>query len=166
MWFRSSKKNRRGTPAASRPRLTRPQLEVLEDRTVPSTFNFTDFSSVSSLNLQGSAASSNNRLRLTPARSDLNGSAWYNVEKPLVADHFQTTFQFQLSGGSDGPNGSDGSDGFTFVIQNSSPTALSGSSVATAVARPLEVTAITLGLLEDHDVPWSGNVTSALLPSA
>ena len=57
------------------------------------------------------------------AGSEEPGSAWYNVEKPLVAGNFSTTFQFKLSGGSDG-NGTNGSDGFTFVIQNGSSTAL------------------------------------------
>jgi hypothetical protein len=83
-----------------------------------SSFDFTDFSNVSALNLQGSAASVNNRLRLTPAQSGRHGSAWYNVAKPMVAGIFQTTFQFQLSGGS---------DGFTFAIQNTDPTFLGGT---------------------------------------
>jgi hypothetical protein len=109
----------------SKARRALPCLELLEDRTVPSSFNFTDFSNVSALNLQGAAASVNNRLRLTPAQGGLSGSAWYNVAKPLVAGNFQTTFQFQLSNGPYGPNG--GSDGFTFAIQNSDPTALFGT---------------------------------------
>jgi hypothetical protein len=104
-------------------------LELLEDRTVPSSFNFTDFSNVSGFNLQGRAASAINSsgqsvLRLTPASQGQPGSAWYNVQKPVVAGNFSTTFQFQLSNGSGGSNG--GSDGFSFGIQNSNPTYLGG----------------------------------------
>lgn len=114
------------TSLLRRPRASRKVrlfLETLEGRDVPSTFNFADFSDVSSLNLQGRAASVNNVLRLTPAAQGDPGSAWYNVDKPLIAGNFSSTFQFQLSGGSDN-NGTDGSDGFTFAIQNGSPTAL------------------------------------------
>jgi hypothetical protein len=96
---------------------------------VPSSFKFTNFSDVSGFNLQGNAASAVNSsgasvLRLTPAVGGQVGSAWYNVQKPLVAGNFTTTFQFELSNGSGGSNG--GSDGFSFGIQNSNPTFLGG----------------------------------------
>src|SRR5262249_54783458 len=79
-FFRGSKstsgRNRTSQRKVRRQRLC---LEALEDRSVPSTFNFTDFSNVSSLNLLGHAASVNNVLRLTPAQGGLTGGAWYNV---------------------------------------------------------------------------------------
>jgi serine/threonine protein kinase len=75
-------------------------------------FNYRNFSSISKseINLVGSAKQYNNKLRLTPSINLQAGAAWYKV-KQLVESGFETTFQFQISGGS-------GADGFAFVIQN------------------------------------------------
>jgi Bacterial lectin len=49
-------------------------------------------------------------LRLTPAIGGQTGSAWFVTQQPFAIG-FDTTFQFQLNGGS-------GADGIAFVIQN------------------------------------------------
>lgn len=78
--------------------------------------NFSDFSNITDLTLNGNAAQSGNVLRLTPALQNQTGSAFFNT--PLTIDSntsFQTRFQFRLHGG----NGSGGAEGFTFMLQNS-----------------------------------------------
>lgn len=84
--------------------------------------NFPNFSSVANLTLNGSAAQSGAVLRLTPALTFQDGSAWFNTAQP-VAGAFSTTFTFQLSGTSTYT-----ADGFAFVIQNSALTALGPSN--------------------------------------
>ena len=79
---------------------------------------FANFSSVSDLNLQGSAAQAGNVLRLTPSAPGLTGSAWYDT-KVKVGNGFITTFDFRISN-----LVNTGSDGFSFTLQSSSPTAL------------------------------------------
>src|SRR5262245_24746594 len=102
----------------------RPMLEQLEDRTVPTGFNFTDFSDASGLSLLGAAAvTPANVLRLTPAVGGQNGAAWYTAEKQFAGLAFETTFQFQMTENADPPGGS---DGFVFLIQNTAPTYLAG----------------------------------------
>jgi len=101
----------------------RPRVELLEDRRMLS-FIYADFSDASGLNLIGDAAIANgNTLRLTPAIGGMEGAAWYALEKPFVFDAWETTFDFNLNGQN---GGYDGSDGFTFVVQNTDPTFLSG----------------------------------------
>lgn len=81
---------------------------------------FEDFSDPSSLTLLGDATAPvthENVLRLTPAENRRRGAAWYTEQKQLVADAWETTFEFRLSGGTPGAFGS--SDGLAFVIQNS-----------------------------------------------
>ena len=77
--------------------------------------SFADFSSVSGLNLEGSAYQAGTRLRLTNDW-DQRGAAWC-TSKTFVGNGFSTTFQFQIPS-------YDGADGFTFAVQNSSSTAL------------------------------------------
>lgn len=86
--------------------------------------NLLDFSR---LNLVGSAARSNDRLRLTSAALEQTGAAWYDIRQNVQAG-FDTTFRFQVTapGGILDPNGNDGGDGFAFVIQNESPFVLGG----------------------------------------
>ena len=84
--------------------------------------NFPNFSSVANLTLNGSAAQSGTVLRLTPALTFQDGSAWFNTAQP-VAGAFSTTFTFQLSGTSTYT-----ADGFAFLIQNSALTALGPSN--------------------------------------
>jgi hypothetical protein len=123
-----------GKPSArregSRRNRRRPTLEVLEDRTAPAGFSFTDFSDAGTLNLIGGDASitADHRLRLTAdagsqfLHGTIGGAAWYAAEKSLVAGGFETTFQFQLGSSAGGT----GWDGFAFVIQNSSALELRG----------------------------------------
>ncbi|HEY7308917.1 MAG TPA: Calx-beta domain-containing protein [Gemmataceae bacterium] len=76
--------------------------------------NYANFSSTSGLQLVGSATRTQSKLRLTPAQANKAGGAWFTTQQD-VKDGFKTTFQFQMSGGS---------DGFAFIIQNDNVTAL------------------------------------------
>ena len=68
------------TPVRHVPR-TRLATETLEDRAVPSAFDFADFRNAGGLNLLGSAAvTADGRLRLTPAAQIQSGAAWYVAE--------------------------------------------------------------------------------------
>lgn len=79
--------------------------------------SFNNFANLSSLNLNGSASGSNNRLRLTPATNNQAGSAFFNQAFQVDGDtSFSTEFQFQITGG----QGTDGADGLALVLQNSS----------------------------------------------
>lgn len=81
-------------------------------------FNFNGFSSASAIHPVGSARIGT-VLRLTPARPDECGTAWY--AKQLRVDWgFETTFQFRITnpGGAGG-----GADGLAFVLQDASVTA-------------------------------------------
>ena len=95
-----------------------------DDGGVPTGINFTDFTDVSSLTLNGNATQGgNNALRLTPAVSLQGGSAFLNDAIDIGANtSFSSTFEFRLSEG----QGTDGADGFAFVIQNNSANALGG----------------------------------------
>jgi hypothetical protein len=108
---------------------------------------FEDFGSVRELSLVGDAEVSGETLRLTPAKGDQAGAAWFREKQP-VGSGFETTFQFQLTH----PGGmGHGADGFAFVLQNSGPEALGGRGSAGGFA------------VEDHAfhnrrqsfVPWS-----------
>jgi hypothetical protein len=85
-------------------------------------FSFSDFSSTSGLNLVASTKKVNNRLRLTAAREQTNGGAWYFHKQP-VASGFDTEFRFQLT--EQGGLGN-GADGLAFVLQSSGPSAIAG----------------------------------------
>lgn len=80
-------------------------------------FQYPDFSSVQGLSLVGSAAQAGTRLRITPQVTFQAGAAWYAVTEP-VEGGFDTTFQFQITYGTE-PPGNVPADGFGFVIQNS-----------------------------------------------
>jgi hypothetical protein len=81
-------------------------------------FSYTNFSSTTGLQLNGSAASVVNTgevsvLRLTPGSANQDGSAWYTTQIPLASGFTSTfTFQFTGEGGSGGH-----ADGIAFVIQ-------------------------------------------------
>lgn len=79
---------------------------------------YTDFSSISGLNLVGSSARAGDVLRLTPSLEGQVGAAWY-ATKVDVANGFSTEFDFQIS-----QIFNTGSDGFAFVIQNAAADAL------------------------------------------
>jgi Legume lectin domain len=88
--------------------------------------SFQDFESVRELTLVGDAAVTGTTLRLTPAKGDRSGAAWFREKQP-VGSGFETTFQFQLT--QQGGLGH-GADGFAFVLQNSGPDALGGHGSA------------------------------------
>lgn len=115
--------------------------------TAAAAIRFEDFASSKELSLVGDAAVSGKTLRLTWAKGDQSGAAWFR-EKQRVASGFETTFQFQLT--QQGGLGH-GADGFAFVLQNSGPDALGGRGSAGGFA------------VEDRDfdhrretaIPWS-----------
>jgi hypothetical protein len=84
----------------------------------PPSINYADFADPSDLNLVGHAATTLDRLRLTPAEAGQRGAAWHH-DKQVVSVGFETTFQFQMS-----ELGGGGSAGFALVIQNTSDRAL------------------------------------------
>jgi hypothetical protein len=84
--------------------------------------DFRDFGSLTQLSIVGAARQEGRVLRLTPARFDVAGAAWFRDKQP-VSGGFESVFQFRLTaqGGLGG-----GADGLAFVLQNSGPTALGG----------------------------------------
>ncbi|WP_017731505.1 IPT/TIG domain-containing protein [Nafulsella turpanensis] len=64
-------------------------------------------------------------LRLTPAKSDRTGAAYYGA-KVDVEGGFETTFDFRISrpGKPEGVEGETGADGLAFIIQGEGPDAL------------------------------------------
>ncbi len=79
--------------------------------------NLSNFANLSALKLNGSAAGSSNRLRLTNASANKAGSTY--LKQALQVNprtSFSSRFQFQIAGG----QGTGGADGFSFVLQNSS----------------------------------------------
>jgi len=83
-------------------------------------FGFAGFSSADGLQLRQDAAAVGDILRLTPARSNAVGAAWYSQRVP-VRNGFTTTFRFQLTeqGGL-----ARGADGLALVLQNVGPDAI------------------------------------------
>jgi hypothetical protein len=71
-------------------------------------FNYPTFSSIAGLTLNGSAVQSGTALRVTNNGSAQVGSVWYTTPV-LVAEGFETTFDFVLTG----------PEGLAFVIQGS-----------------------------------------------
>ena len=59
-------------------------------------FAYTDFSTVTSLNLLGNAAQSGTALRLTANASNQTGWAWHRTAMPVIAG-FDTTFTFRIT---------------------------------------------------------------------
>ncbi len=92
----------------------------------PTSFEFHDFASPGNLNVVGDAQLPGKVLRLTEARINIAGAAWYAAKEP-VSHGFDTTFQFKLTGQGGLGNGA---DGFAFVVQNSDPSAVAGRGSA------------------------------------
>ncbi len=92
-------------------------------------FTFADFSAPSGLTMVGDAALTANRLRLTPAEENKVSATWLS-DRVDVQNGFTTSFQFQITNrGGYSPDWqpgvvNNGADGFTFAIQNASPTAM------------------------------------------
>lgn len=98
-------------------------IATIEDDDATPSIDFPDFSDASGINLVKHASiTTDDRLRLTPASGGQEGAAWF-AEQQYVSLPFTSSFSFQLTGGPGEPNNS---DGFTFNIQNFSPTARSG----------------------------------------
>jgi len=95
---------------------------------------FEDFASAQELTMVGDAAVTGKTLRLTSAKGDQSGAAWFHDKQPVGAG-FDSTFQFQMT--QQGGLGH-GADGFAFVIQNSGADAIGGrgSSGGFAVSDP------------------------------
>ena len=89
-------------------------------------FDYPHFSRDQRLNLLGAAHYFGTALRLTDARQQTSGAAWYPVKVP-TAQGFDTEFQFQLT--EQGGLGN-GADGFAFVLQTNGPSALAGRGSA------------------------------------
>jgi hypothetical protein len=81
-------------------------------------FNYPDFSSVSGLNLVGSASQQGSILRLTPALQSQAAATWY-AQKQFVAGGFDTTFSFRIS---NPDTALGGGDGIAFILQNFNDT--------------------------------------------
>ena len=83
-------------------------------------------SAAGDMKLNGDATINGEALRLTPAKPDRAGAAWFREKQPVAAG-FDTTFQFRLT--RQGGLGH-GADGFAFVLQNAGPVALGGRGSA------------------------------------
>lgn len=110
-------------------------------------FNYPDFSSVAGLTLNGDAIQSGIVLRVTPDAEGQAGSAWYTTAKQHLADGFDTTFTFRMSGGMSG-------DGMAFVIQDEATTALGGTGSGLGydgITRSIAIEFDTFGFYPESD---------------
>ncbi|OYY93813.1 MAG: hypothetical protein B7Y41_10135 [Hydrogenophilales bacterium 28-61-23] len=76
--------------------------------------NYTNFSSITGLTLNGDAAQAGNVLRLVPSADTKSGTAFLTA--PIFLDGttgFSTAFEFNVTTATDDPT-----DGFTFLLQN------------------------------------------------
>ena len=90
---------------------------------------FDDFTDVSTLTLNGSAAGSGGVLRLTGNVGNQAGSAYLTAPVGLGAEtSFSSRFEFRVHGSADG------ADGMAFVVQGNAPTALGGGGGALGYA--------------------------------
>ncbi len=122
-----SRRTRPAHSVAIRPSVPRPHtarlLETLEPRqllaAVPNLgFDYPTFADATDLNTQGSATleAGGDALRLTPAQSGQNGSAFYADALALDADvSFSTSFSFQTN------TFAWGGEGIVFLLQNEAP---------------------------------------------
>src|SRR5947207_6877078 len=92
----------------------------------PAQIAFPDFADMQGMRLVSAARQHGNALRLTPAKNDVAGAAWY-TEKQQIAGGFETEFRFQLT--ENGGLGK-GADGLAFVLQNNGPSAIAGRGSA------------------------------------
>jgi Legume lectin domain/Protein of unknown function (DUF1573) len=144
-------------------------LVALVSAPLSAQINFSDFSNVSSLALNGTAAPATNTsgqkvLRLnTDDQFHVSGTAWFATQQQSVTGGFSTTFEFQISRDADNEPGP--ADGIAFVIQNSSGTGFgttarggSGGAIGYGVPDPGDNgTAIPNGLaieLDTYQNPW------------
>ena len=87
------------------------------------TFNYTDFSSVAGLNINGDAAQSGSVLRLVPSTDTQSGTAYYGTPLGLgTGNTFSTAFEFNVT--TDRSSALGPPDGFTFLLQSVGPNAV------------------------------------------
>ena len=78
------------------------------------TANYSDFSSVAGLTLNGDAAQAGNVLRLVPSVDTKSGTGYLTTAVPLSGTTgFSTAFEFNVATATGDPT-----DGFTFLLQN------------------------------------------------
>ena len=107
-------------------------------------FNFTDFSDTSGLIVLGGAQTTGDDvLRLADDNHNSLGGVWYG-QRQLTSVAFETTFDYQLSGGS---------DGFAFVIQNDSD----GTTALEGPASDIGYEGLTNCLAVEFDSWYDGN---------
>jgi hypothetical protein len=87
-------------------------------RSASGQIDFSDFSDIGKLALNGHASQAGSHLRVAPALGNTAGSAWFHAKQRVLLG-FDTTFSFQLTDPGSDPNVAPGADGFAFVIQNS-----------------------------------------------
>jgi hypothetical protein len=100
-------------------------LAAASSASAATVLNFSDFSSVAGLQLNGDAAQVGNVLRVTPSTSFQSGSVFSTSAVTLTSEvSFSTFFSFRLSNsGGIGDPGNVGADGLVFVVQTNSNTA-------------------------------------------
>lgn len=137
-----------------------------DDFVLPS---YPTFDNATDLQLNGAAALTNGRLRLTRAQPLQAGSAWYDLVLPINPNtSFETNFSFSIAGG----NRRDGGDGMAFVIQNSAAGAaalgplgggLGYSGIENSVAIEFDTFAGPGDVNENHvSLVLNGDVENAL----
>jgi len=100
-------------------------LAAASSATAATVLNFPDFSNVTGLTMNGSAAQAGNALRVTPALTNRSGSVFSQTAVTLTSQvSFSTYFSFQISnsGGIIDTDGT-GADGLVFAVQTVSNTA-------------------------------------------
>lgn len=106
--------------------------------------SFNNFADLSSLNLNGSASGTNNRLRLTPTSGNRAGSTFFNQAFQVNGNtSFSTQFQFQITGS----QGTNGADGLSLVLQNSP----AGSNALGSIGGGLGYEGITQSIAIEFD---------------
>ncbi|MBD3883958.1 hypothetical protein IFO70_19580 [Phormidium tenue FACHB-886] len=143
-------------------------------RTANDAVQYSDFSNVSQLTLNGNSSSTGGVLRLTPAQTNQAGSAFLNTPYSIDGNtSFKTRFQFRLSGG----DGTGGANGLVFMLQNSNSGSgalgsLGGGEGYSGIGKSLAIEFDThksswdpnnnhVALLRDGDVTKSLAVASA-----
>jgi Bacterial lectin len=104
-------------------------LAILPQNAEAASFNYSNFSNTTGLNLVGSAYQDGDRLQLHNGGQEWqSGGLWFNMaQAPLKG--FETTFQFRINNQRSAdnlragqsvidPNGNIGGDGFAFVMRN------------------------------------------------
>ena len=127
------------------------------------TFPYSDFSSMTGLQLNGDAAQAGNVLRLVPSLDTRAGTAFPTTAISLdSATAFSTSFEFLVT---TNPNGFGAPDGFTFLLQNdaagASALGVGGQSMGYAGITPSVAVAF-----RGRDPNFIGVVTGGVDPGA